>query len=95
MTEVLEHVERPGQALREIARVSKHYSLISVPREPIWRLLNIIRMSYLKSLGNTPGHIQHWTTREFKNLLEEQFNIVAFRSPFPWNMALCQKKSKS
>jgi len=92
--EVLEHVPDPVEALKELGRVGRKYVLFSVPREPIWRILNIIRLSYLKSWGNTPGHMQHWTAREFKNLLEPYFEILLFRTPFPWSMVLCQVKTR-
>jgi len=44
-------------ALRELHRVTSKYCLISVPNEPLWRILNICRLKYLKEFGNTPGHI--------------------------------------
>ena len=39
------------------------------PREPLWRGLNIARGAYLKDLGNTPGHLNHWSKRGFVALL--------------------------
>ncbi len=54
--EVLEHLETPGLALREIARVSKGHVILSVPREPLWRLLNMVRGAYIGVIGGTlPG----------------------------------------
>ena len=38
--EVLEHLDDPASALAEICRVAKDHVLISVPREPLWRILN-------------------------------------------------------
>jgi len=55
--EVLEHLEDPGQALTEIDRVTKQSVLISVPQEPMWRILNMARGKYWSDLGNTPGHV--------------------------------------
>src|SRR5688572_3432463 len=63
--EVLEHVEEPRLALERLAGISGQYCLLSVPREPLWRALNCLRGSYLRQLGNTPGHIQHWSRAEF------------------------------
>ena len=37
--------------------------LVSVPREPLWRALNVARGAYLRELGNTPGHVNHWSKR--------------------------------
>jgi hypothetical protein len=62
--------------------------LVSVPREPLWRGLNIARGAYLKDLGNTPGHLSHWSKRSFARLLARHGEIVELRSPLPWTMAL-------
>lgn len=88
--EVLEHLERPEDALQQLQSVVDPYLIISVPREPIWRLLNMVRGKYLTSLGNTPGHIQHWSQRNFVGLVSRYFEIVAICSPFPWTMLLCR-----
>ena len=90
--EVLEHLEHPDRALQELARVSKKYVIVSVPREPLWRAMNVMRGKYLLSLGNTPGHIQHWSTQKFCRLLSKQFNIVEIRRPVPWSMLMLSLK---
>jgi len=51
--EVLEHVPEPGNTIKEMARVASKHLLVSVPREPLWRGLNMARGAYLKDLGNT------------------------------------------
>ena len=48
---------------------SSRWLLVSVPREPLWRGLNLARGSYLRELGNTPGHLNHWSKRRFASLL--------------------------
>ena len=63
--EVLEHVPDPGAVLAEMARVASRWILVSVPREPLWRMLNMARGAYLRDLGNTPGHLNHWSKRGF------------------------------
>ena len=44
---------------------ARRHLLVSVPREPLWRGLNMARGAYLKDLGNTPGHVNHWSKRTF------------------------------
>lgn len=88
--EVLEHLDRPAEALAALAALARPYALFSVPREPLWRLLNVLRGHYLRALGNTPGHLQHWSKRRFLAFLGTRFDVVAVRSPFPWTMALCR-----
>jgi len=87
-TEVLEHVEDPALVLAEMARVAASHLLVSVPHEPLWRGLNMVRGAYLKDLGNTPGHLNHWTRRGFVRLLSRHGQVTEVRSPFPWTMLL-------
>ena len=48
-----------------MARVARRWLLVSVPHEPLWRALNVARGAYLRELGNTPGHLNHWTRAAF------------------------------
>jgi len=89
--EVLEHVNEYKKIILESKRVSKKYCIFSVPREPIWRILNIIRGSYISDFGNTPGHINHWSSKAFMKLLSKYFDIVNICTPLPWTMVLCKK----
>jgi 2-polyprenyl-3-methyl-5-hydroxy-6-metoxy-1,4-benzoquinol methylase len=86
--EVLEHVPEPEHTVAEMARVASGWLLVSVPREPLWRGLNMARGAYLKDLGNTPGHLNHWSKRSFVKLLSRHGDVVQARSPFPWTMLL-------
>lgn len=86
--EVLEHVPDPEHTLAEMARCASAHLLVSVPREPLWRLLNMARGSYLADLGNTPGHINHWSQRSFTRLLGDYGEVVEARATFPWTMLL-------
>jgi SAM-dependent methyltransferase len=86
--EVLEHVPDAEHTVAEMARVAKRWLLASVPREPLWRGLNMARGAYWKDLGNTPGHLNHWSKRSFVALLSRHGEVVQARSPFPWTMLL-------
>jgi SAM-dependent methyltransferase len=86
--EVLEHVPDAEHTVAEMARVAKRWLLVSVPREPLWRGLNMARGAYWKDLGNTPGHLNHWSKRSFVALLARHGEVVQARSPFPWTMLL-------
>jgi 2-polyprenyl-3-methyl-5-hydroxy-6-metoxy-1,4-benzoquinol methylase len=88
--EVLEHVPDPDAVLSEMARVASHWILASVPREPLWRALNIARGAYLRDLGNTPGHLNHWSKRGFARQLRSYGRLVELRSPLPWTMVLVE-----
>jgi len=88
MCEVMEHLATPETALAEIARVARRRCLVSVPREPLWRVLNMARGAYWGSLGNTPGHVQWWSRRSFLALVRRYGTIRASAAPFPWTVAL-------
>ena len=91
--EVLEHLEDPRAGLAELARVCRKYCIVSVPREPIWRLLNVMRGKYIRGLGNTPGHLQHWSTDGFRNFAASAFDVMEVRAPLPWTILLMRKKT--
>lgn len=86
--EVLEHVPDPEHTVSEMARCAQRHLLVSVPREPLWRMLNMARGAYWPQLGNTPGHLNHWSKRSFVSLLSRHGDVIEVRSPFPWTMLL-------
>lgn len=89
--EVLEHIGNADKALSEIRRVTNKFTIISVPVEPLWRFLNLARGAYFFSLGNTPGHVNHWSTNSFHRLLRKHFSVKKTWYPLPWQIALCSK----
>ena len=88
--EVLEHLEDPDRALDVLASLARPWLIASVPREPLWRALNLARLSYVGSLGNTPGHLNHWSKADFVRFLTRRFEVIEVVSPLPWTMALCR-----
>jgi ubiquinone/menaquinone biosynthesis C-methylase UbiE len=86
--EVLEHLQNPTAAVVEARRVSRAHILVSVPWEPCWRVLNVLRGKYLFRLGNTPGHVQHFSRRAIRRVITPYFRVVEERHPFPWTMIL-------
>jgi SAM-dependent methyltransferase len=86
--EVLEHVPDAEHTVAEMARCASKWLLVSVPREPLWRVVNVARGAYWRDLGNTPGHVNHWSKRSFVAMLSQYGDVVEARSPFPWTMCL-------
>ena len=82
----------PAGALDRLAELAQPWLIASVPREPLWRALNLFRFTYVSMLGNTPGHVNHWSKRGFARFLERRFEVVELRSPLPWTMALCRAR---
>lgn len=94
LLEVLEHLDYPEVALEEIQRVLKPggYLVLGVPREPLWRALNMSRGKYLKDLGNTPGHLNHWSKRTLIKFMKKHFTVPKHvRNPLPWTQVLVKK----
>lgn len=91
--EVLEHVEYPEQALAEICRVSKRYCLVSVPYEPVFCLMNLLRGKNLTRFGNDVDHHNLWSARTFRHFAAEHLKLIDSRYPLPWqvHVAECRK----
>lgn len=95
LLEVLEHLDYPDKALAEIGRVLKKdgYLILGVPREPLWRMLNMARGAYIKDFGNTPGHLNHWSKKGLIEYIESHFGkVIAVESPLPWTLILARKR---
>lgn len=94
-TEVLEHLEDPKKALREIFRVSRKYVVLSVPNEPIFMGSNFLRGKNWSRFGNDIEHINHWTFFGFENFVKKnsgaKFRIISRAYPFPWTMLVLEK----
>lgn len=88
--EVLEHLEDPLAGLAALKRVTTSHIILSVPREPIWCAMNMARGKYWSNLGNTPGHIQHWSSDDFIKMVRNYFDVLEVRKPLPWTMLLCK-----
>ena len=88
--QVLEHLERPDDAILALKRVATPYLIVCVPCEPLWSFLNMARGQYLSDWGNTPGHIQRWSKNGFVKLVSKYFDIVKINTPLPWTMLLCK-----
>ena len=89
--EVLEHLENPDQAISDFLNLSDRL-VLSVPNEPLWRILNCLRGSYLKDFGNTPGHLNHWSLGSFKKFVERSgWKVKNSFYPLPWQFVYAEK----
>jgi ubiquinone/menaquinone biosynthesis C-methylase UbiE len=86
--EVLEHLERPADALAEMSRVAGRALLLSVPNEPVWRISHLLAGRNVRRLGDTPGHINHWSKRAFAELVSEYGRLEKADGVFPWTLAV-------
>lgn len=88
--EVLEHLDDPAEALRELARVARAAVVLSVPYEPYFRIGNVLRGKHLRGLGNHPEHVQHWNFRSFRSFLAPHVAEARLVEAFPWIIACCR-----
>ena len=89
--EVLEHLRDPLAGLRELARVTSRHLLLSVPHEPFFRASNLLTGRHLAALGNTPGHLQHWSGAGFQRFVSQAANVRSVASPYPWTIVWATK----
>ncbi len=90
LSEVLEHLDQPEKALQEISWLTFKRLIITVPHEPLWRILNIMRLKYWNALGNTPGHLQHFNKGSLSAMLSKYFHVGRIYRVLPWIFAACK-----
>ncbi len=92
MIEVLEHLDDPDAMLDDLVTLTTGHVLLSVPREPLFRGLNLARLKNISDLGNDPEHVNHWSTRSFVRFVERRFEVVSVERPLPWTLVLARRR---
>ncbi len=92
MLEVLEHLPNPEVMLPLLERLADPWLLLSVPWEPFFRGLNLLRGRHVRALGNHPEHLQQWTRAGFVAFVGQRFDIVEAPVVFPWTMVLARRR---
>ncbi len=82
--EVLEHFREPENFLRHLTLLSTQYTLFTVPFEPWFRIMNLLRGRDISRLGNHPDHVNHWSPASFRRFLEPFIKIECLYVSFPW-----------
>ena len=92
MLEVLEHLDDPAAMLDDLVGLTTDWVLLSVPREPLFRGLNLARLKNVRRLGNDPEHVNHWGARSFGSFVARRFDVVATARPLPWTLVLARRR---
>lgn len=90
--EVLEHLKDPALYLQHLSRLCRNNLILTVPNEPWFRLMNLLRGRYIASLGNHPEHINHWSVASFGAWAGSYLVIDRLYSVFPWVFLVGSKK---
>lgn len=90
--EVLEHIPDSAAGLRELARVSADYLILSVPHEPFFRGANFLRGKHIANFGNDPEHLHNYSGRAFRGLVSGVVDIAWHGYSFPWQIVLARKR---
>jgi len=93
--EVLEHLTDPEEGLKKLVSIARKDIIVSVPNEPIWHILNMARGKYLSALGNTPGHFNHWSKKQFIRFVAAHAEIISVKTPLPWTLIHCRPRAKA
>jgi len=88
--EVLEHLQDPELFLQNCILLKAKYYLFTIPNEPLWRMLNMLRLKYIGNFGNTPGHVNHWCKASFERLISQYFEIISSFYCQPWVFVLAK-----
>ena len=85
-SEVLEHLDRPDDAVGELRRVAREHVLITVPREPVFDTL--ARINLRLGIGGDPGHVNFWTRAGFERFVGRHFRSAWTGTRLVYNLAL-------
>ena len=83
--EVIEHLEHPEAAIKEIRRILKlNGKLITVfPNDGFFKIARLLTLKF-KEAGYDPGHVKQWTQGEMKRFLNQWGFLVFFTRSIPF-----------
>ena len=89
-SEVLEHLNDPSRFLERLSFLSRGHLLLTVPLEPWFRLMNLLRCRNIRRFGNHPEHINHWGYGEFMKFVSTYVNITKSYIVFPFIIVVAE-----
>lgn len=83
-SQVLEHLPDPDRYLARLAEICAGRLLLTVPHEPWFRLMNLVRGRDLARLGNHPEHVNHWNPHSFAAFVDRRAAVERVWTVFPF-----------
>jgi SAM-dependent methyltransferase len=93
MIEVLEHIPDPERMLPVLAKIARRGLILSVPWEPFFRGLNMLRGKNVRAFGNDPEHINHWGRSSFFEFVNQRFVVREAPLVFPWTLVRVEHRA--
>jgi len=92
-SQVLEHLPDPSRALNRLVELCSGRLLLTVPLEPWFRILNLLRGRDLRRLGNHPEHVNLWTFLRFRDFVADHAEVVRAYCVFPFTVVVARPTS--
>jgi len=89
-SQVLEHLNKPDKFLERLTMLSNRYLLLTVPWEPWFRLMNLLRGRDLIRFGNHPEHINRWGKNSFIEFVETKARVIKSVTAFPFTIVVAE-----
>jgi 2-polyprenyl-3-methyl-5-hydroxy-6-metoxy-1,4-benzoquinol methylase len=86
-SQVFEHLPGPEPYLERLVKLGSRNFLFTVPWEPWFRLMNLLRGRDITRLGNHPEHVNHWNPASFSRFLAPRVRVDSIRGVFPFVIA--------
>jgi len=84
VSEVLEHLQNPDQVLERLIELSRKDILLTIPWEPWFRLMNLLRGRDILRFGNHPEHVNQWGFRDFVRFVNKYAIVKDAKISFPF-----------
>ena len=83
-SQVLEHVYHPDDVLKKLVSLCSAHLFLTVPWEPWFCLMNLLRGRDIKHFGNHPEHVNHWSLNKFKEFVASCTVVEKYFTVFPF-----------
>ncbi len=89
-SQVLEHLPQPGRFMQRLVELSAGHLLLTVPWEPWFRLMNLLRGRDIARLGNHPEHVNLWGLNAFRSFVGKYAEVERAYTVFPFIIAIAR-----